>query len=69
MYYTHWTRLLCTGVIPFIFLSSVNLLINKKLKNSHFYKKGNRTNFKHTQNSVKTLIAIVILYLICTVPR
>jgi hypothetical protein len=69
MYYTHWTRLLCTGVIPFIFLSSVNLLINKNLKNSHFYKKGNRASFKNTQNSIKTLIAIVILYLICNIPR
>jgi hypothetical protein len=26
-YYVHWTRLLGTGVIPFIFLSSINLLI------------------------------------------
>ena len=26
-YYVHWTRLLSTGVIPFVFLSTMNLLI------------------------------------------
>ena len=69
MYYTHWTRLLATGVIPFIYLTSINLYINKNLKSSHFNKKGKRASFRKTQNSIKALIAIVILYLICNIPR
>ena len=69
MYYTHWTRLLCTGVIPFLFLSTMNLLINKEIKNSPFDKIKKRESFKNTQNSVKTLLAIVILYLVCNIPR
>ena len=69
LYYTHWTRLLLTGVLPFIFLTSINLLINKNLKSSNFHAKGKKASFQNTQNSIKTLVAIVILYLVCNIPR
>ena len=69
MYYTHWTRLLCTGVIPFLFLSTMNLLINKGSKNSPVDKIRKKASFKNKQNFVKTLIAIVILYMVCNIPR
>jgi hypothetical protein len=73
MYYTHWTRLICTGVIPFICLSAMNLLINKKLKNSPFQtqpdKIAQQKRLKTIHSSAKTLTSIVILYLVCNVPR
>ena len=104
-YYVHWTRLLFTGVIPFVFLSIINLLIyvnikkerpfysrpskqsllsnERKLSNLslpelrkcslkhipgiYFKPKPNRTT--NANNSSGTLIAIILMYMICNIPR
>ena len=65
MCYMHWTRLLFTGVIPFIYLTCLNILINKNIRKTYFQK----ASMKSTQNSIKTLVAILMLYFVCNIPR
>lgn len=62
-YYRHWTRLLLTGIVPFAFLLTTNTSIFLGMRRSHIRK--NRRN----NTSVRTLIAIVVLFLICNLPR
>ena len=79
-YYIYWTRLLCTGVIPFIFLSSMNILIyfyvRKKIPSSSICSQNSHSDMEHitnvrknTSNAAGTLTAIVLMYLICNTPR
>ena len=69
MCYIHWTRLLFTGVIPFIYLTCLNILINKNIRRTDFHREGKRASMKSTQNSIKTLVAILLLYFVCNIPR
>ena len=69
MCYTHWTRLLFTGVIPFIYLTCLNLLINKNIRKTCFQRESKKPSMKSTHNSIRTLVAILLLYFVCNIPR
>ena len=59
LYYIHWTRLLSTGVIPFLFLSSMNLMIYLKIRQTNNSSIRNRSNsIKKTNNLAFVLIII-----------
>ena len=78
-YYTHWTRLLCTGIIPFFYLLFTNVCIFITIKRSS--KVSQKLQWRGTKRrklgrkrkipkkSSMTLAAIVILYLSCNTPR
>jgi hypothetical protein len=81
-YYINWTRLIFTGVIPFIYLIVMNILIvlaiKKKIPSGR--KSKNSCNFilqqesklpkvKLPRQSALTLVAINVLFLICNFPR
>ena len=71
-YYTHWTRLLCTGIIPFFYLLIANGCIFRRMRSSNkFLISGGGLSQKSNvlQKSSKSLFAIVILYLISNTPR
>ena len=57
-YYIHWTRLLTTGVIPFVYLSYMNLLIYTRMR------QNNQSTVRSRSNSAKkagNLAAILIV--------
>ena len=57
-YYIHWTRLLCTGIIPFSYLSYMNLLIYTRMR------QNNQSSVRSRSNSAKkagNLAAILIV--------
>ena len=57
-YYIHWTRLLTTGVIPFSYLSYMNLLIYTRMR------QNNQSTVRSRSNSTKkagNLAAILIV--------
>lgn len=86
-YYTHWTRLLATGVVPILYLVITNTIVIAKIR------EGKTVSFKLRQNTRQslqtsrrhrstpsvlkptstylgaTLTAIVLVYLICSLPR
>jgi len=57
-YYLHWTRLILTGIIPFIFLITTNTIIFVCIR---------RNSLKN--HSARMLTAIVVIFLICNLPR
>ena len=85
--YTHWTRLLITGIVPILYLLITNTIVIVKIR------EGKTVSFKlrqNTQQSIQnsgqhrsapsvlkptstylgvTLTAIVLVYLICNLPR
>ena len=92
LYYTHWTRLLATGLIPFFYLLMGNVLIAQTLRRHNPATKtpgvgvqgGHRPtseggggglrvhrSSKPTDNrqSQTLLMAIVLVYLVCSTPR
>jgi hypothetical protein len=86
-YYTHWTRLLVTGIVPILYLVITNTIVIIKIR------EGRTVSFKLRQNTEQslrytgrclrppavlkptstylglTLTAIVLVYLICNLPR
>ena len=86
-YYTHWTRLLVTGIVPILYLVITNTIVIIKIR------EGRTVSFElrqNTQQSLRyigqclrspavlkptstylglTLTAIVLVYLICNLPR
>ena len=82
-YYIHWTRLLATGVIPFLYLAIINTIIIIKIREGRIQSLKLRQNFKNPQDDSRvpavvkptssylslTLTGIVLLYLICNLPR
>jgi hypothetical protein len=80
-YYTHWTRLLATGVIPFLYLVIINTIIIIKIREGRIQSLKLRQNIKKPQDPslvpVKpassylslTLTGLVLVYLICNLPR
>ena len=57
-YYIHWTRLLCTGIIPFSYLSYMNILIYTRMR------QNNQSTVRSRSNSTKkagNLAAILIV--------
>ena len=89
LYYTHWTRLLATGLLPFLYLLLVNGQIARRLRyQGHFPAVGRRRcqepaielRRHHSRadataaqgkasSSAGLLVAIVIVYLVCNIPR
>ena len=88
-YYTHWTRLLATGIIPILYLAMTNTAIIIKIREGNKLSDGLRKNgsiyvinscqgsrtpsmlklVKTPSNSALTLTTIVLVYLICNLPR
>ena len=71
-FYTHWTRLLISGILPFSCLLVMNVLIFITINRS------NRSTIKYEANNIRrskfpkstlTLAAFFVLYLICNTPR
>jgi len=69
-YYIHWTRLLITGVIPFIFLSLMNILIyNRMQQNSLSSVRSKSSSTKKAGSLAAVLIVIVLVFLVSNTPR
>ena len=83
LYYVNFTRLIITGIIPFIYLLSMNILIILAIKNKipRIVKNRNGSDLSSSNqfqpippvkiptNSYLALIIIVLLFLICQLPR
>ena len=80
--YTFWTRLLTTGVIPAVFLLTINILIITKIKSEKMKSLKMRANPLTTLNNTHpdhkirspnylavTLTAIILIFLVCNLPR
>ena len=63
-YYIFWTRSLGTGVIPILFLLITNTTIYLSLK-----RQRPSTNRRSLVSSARTLSAIVVMYVVCNLPR
>ena len=57
-YCSHWTRLILTGIIPFVFLITTNTIIFVCIR---------RNSLRN--HSARMLTAIVVIFLICNLPR
>ena len=58
-YYIHWTRLLCTGVIPFSYLSYMNMMIYTRMRKNNLSSVRSRsTSTKKAGNLAAILIVI-----------
>ena len=75
-YYTHWTRLVLTGIIPFLSLIFMNVCIFLTMRKTKIFKKQYQTvnNSRKRRNeiprrSLVTLFVIVIFYLVFNTPR
>jgi hypothetical protein len=71
-YYTHWTRLLTTGIVPTIFLFVTNTAIILKMKEGRMQSEQLQNNInkvKIVKSLALTLTAIVLVYLVCNIPR
>ena len=70
-YYTHWTRLLCTGIFPFFYLLIANGCIFRRMRSSNKSLVDGRLCQSRNvlQKSSYSLFAIVILYLVSNTPR
>ena len=70
-YYTHWTKLLCTGIVPFFYLLIANGCIFRRMRisNKSLVSGGLSQKKNVLQKSSTSLFAIVILYLISNTPR
>ena len=47
LYYIHWTRLICTGIIPFTFLSIMNVAIYRQ------FRKNTLSTVRYRSNSIR----------------
>ena len=69
-YYIHWTRLLCTGLIPFIYLSYMNMLIYTRMrKNNLSMVRSRLSSTMKATNLAAILIVIVVVFLVSHTPR
>ena len=63
-YYIHWTRLICTGLLPFTFLATMNALIYSKIRqNSISMVRSRAQDTKKAGNLATVLIVIGETYL------
>merc|ERR1719234_1014897 len=70
LYYVHWTRLLCTGAIPFLYLFYINLRIYSRMRqNSQSSVRNRPSSAKKAGNLATILILIVLVFLISNTPR
>ena len=49
-YYTHWTRLLVTGLIPVVFLAGMNIAICLKIKTTQTFSSQSHSSCVHVQD-------------------
>ena len=78
-YYTHWTRLLATGIVPAIYLVITNSFVIVKIREGkiqsfklrqHQHNPRVKAAFKPNSTYLGlTLTGIVLVYLICNLPR
>ena len=66
-YYTHLARLICTGVVPMIFLTATNLAIWRVITQDT--KMQSQNSVKVPRKSSFALFSIVILFISCNIPR
>ena len=58
-YYIHWTRLLCTGVIPFSYLSYMNMLIYTRMRQNNLSSVRSRSNSTKKQGNLAAIIIVI----------
>ena len=78
-FYTHWTRLLATGVIPLVFLGIINTMIiikvrEGKIQSFKLRQQNPNQRIQHLRKPSSTylsltLTGIVLVYIICNLPR
>ena len=77
-YYTHWTRLLATGVVPMVFLVITNTMVIIKVKEGKIQSFKLRqqlyTKVQHLRKPTSTylsltLTGVVLVHIICNLPR
>ena len=75
-YYIHWTRLVLTGIIPFLSILFMNVCIFITMRRTNIFKKQyqsvnnlRKRRDKIPRRSLITLFVIVILYLVFNTPR
>ena len=60
-YYIHWTRLLCTGLIPFSFLAVTNILIYRGLRHSNLRRSERQRRSSVVSRRARGLSVIMIV--------
>ena len=85
-FYTHWTRLLATGIVPFLYLVFTNTIIIIQIRRGEALSDILRQNtnkslqlktpkpmkpqrLKFSNHSAVTLTMIVLIYMMCNLPR
>ena len=58
-YYIHWTRLLCTGVIPFSYLSYMNMLIYTRMRQTNLSSVRSRSNSTKKQSNLAAILIVI----------
>ena len=58
-YYIHWTRLLCTGVIPFSYLSYMNMLIYTRMRQNNLSSVRSRSNSTKKQGNLAAILIVI----------
>ncbi|XP_023346387.1 FMRFamide receptor isoform X2 [Eurytemora carolleeae] len=68
-YYIHWTRLILTGVGPFLYLSAMNLMIYCRMQRPTTVVQRRSAAAKKAGNLASILLVIVLVFLVSNVPR
>ena len=58
-YYIHWTRLLCTGVIPFSYLSYINMLIYTRMRQTNLSSVRSRSKSTKKQSNLAAILIVI----------
>ena len=58
-YYIHWTRLLCTGIIPFSYLSYMNLLIYTRMRQNTQSTVRSRSNSTKKAGNLAAILIVI----------
>ena len=58
-YYIHWTRLLCTGVIPFSYLSYMNMLIYNRMRQTNLSSVRSRSKSTKKQSNLAAILIVI----------
>ena len=58
-YYIHWTRLLCTGLIPFSYLSSMNMLIYNRMSQNNLSTVRSRSNSTKKAGNLAAILIVI----------
>ena len=58
-YYIHWTRLLCTGLIPFSYLSYMNMLIYTRMRQNNLSTVRSRSNSTKKAGNLAAILIVI----------